>query len=160
VLSPEEWQAVGPFADGHDLDAFKHPADDIVRQLSQAELREKVTLGRKEFAVRNLTSKYGWLRLDSAFQGPPPYPLRDHSVYVRAVLRSDTDRQATLRLCLDNWAIIYLNGRQVAMLDHAEEFESAKIPIVLRRGDNQLLIKTNHRLNRNTHAWAINCVVE
>jgi len=161
VLSPDAWQVVGPFADGNDLAAFKLPADDIVRQLSQTQLPEKVTLGTSEFVVCNLTSKYGWLRLDNTFQRRTPYPLTEHSVYVRAILHSDTERQAVLRLCLDDWAIIYLNGKQVTMLDHAKEFETAKIPIVLKQGDNPLLIKTNNRLSSgSTHAWAINCVVE
>ena len=46
------------------------------------------------------------------------------------------------------------------MLDHAEEFETAKIPVQLRHGDNQLLIKTNNQLNHDRLIWAINCVVE
>jgi len=145
----------------HQLDAFKQPAEDIVQQLSQATLPEKVRIGSTDYAVRNLTSKYGWLRLDNAFhQQRPAYPLTDHSVYVRTTLRSDAHRQATMRLGLDNWAVVYLNGRQVAMLDHAEAFETARIPISLRKGDNQLLIKTNNRVNRDVLAWALNCVLE
>jgi len=61
---------------------------------------------------------------------------------------------------LDNWAIVYLDGKQVAMLNHAEEFETAKISITLKKGDNQLLIKTNNRRNRNMLVWAIHCAVE
>ena len=69
-------------------------------------------------------------------------------------------RPATLRLGLDNWAIVYLNGKQVALLNHAEEFETTTIPIQLRKGDNPLLIKTNNRMNRNMLVWAIHCAVE
>ena len=160
IVSPEKWQAVGPFADGNILDAFKKPADEIVRQLSQADLPGKVTLGGKEYAVHNLTSKFGWLRLEGLFQQRPPYPRTDQSIYVRASLPSDADRPATLRLGVDNWAIVYLNGSQVAMLDHSEEFETAKIPISLKKGDNQLLIKTNNRQNRDRLIWAVNCVID
>jgi hypothetical protein len=46
-----------------------------------------------------------------------------------------------LSLGLDNWAIVYLNGRQVAALDPADEFKSVKIPITINKGDNQRLIK-------------------
>ena len=160
IVSPEKWQAIGPFGDGSNLDDFKKPADETVRQLSQADWPDTVTLGGKEYSVHNLTGKYGWLRLEGLFQQRPPYPLTDHSIYVRASLPSASDRQATLRLGLDNWAIVYLNGQQVAMLDHAEEFETAKIPVQLRQGDNQLLIKTNNQLNHDRLIWAINCVVE
>jgi hypothetical protein len=46
------------------------------------------------------------------------------------------------------------------MLDHAEEFETARIPVQLRKGDNRLLIKTNNRQNRDRLIWMINCAVE
>ena len=65
-----------------------------------------------------------------------------------------------MSLGLDNWAIVYLNGRQVAALDHADEFKSVKIPITINKGDNQLLIKTNNRQNRDRLLWAIQCALE
>lgn len=160
IVSPEKWQTVGPFADGTDLDAFKKPADEIVRQLAQADWPGKMTLGAKEYTVHTLASKYGWLRLEGVYQARYPYPRMDHSVYVRATLTSLSQRRAKLRLGLDNWAIVYLNGQQVAILDHAEEFDKARIPITLRKGENQLLIKTNNRMNRDRHLWAIHCAVE
>ena len=70
------------------------------------------------------------------------------------------NRRAKLRLGLDNWAIVYLNGKQVAVLDHDEEFSTARIPVSLKKGDNQLLIKTNNRMNRDRHLWAIHCAEE
>ena len=71
--------------------------------------------------MHQLNSKYGWLRLEHITQQRPPYPLTHHSFYVRTTLHSDTDRQATLRLGLDNWAIVYLNGTQITMLDHTDK---------------------------------------
>jgi len=160
VVTPEKWQAVGAFPDGHDLGVFQRPAEAMIEQLSRAEWPERLTFGTTEYFVRNLTSKYGWLRLGNAYQLRSAYPMTDHSVYVRTTLKSDADRQTTLRLGFDNWAIVYLNGKQVVMLDHAAEFETARIPITLKRGDNQLLIKTNNRVNRDALVWAINCVIE
>ena len=46
------------------------------------------------------------------------------------------------------------------MLDHAEEMEMARVPISLKKGDNQLLIKTNNRMNRDRLLWAIHSAVE
>lgn len=161
VVSPEKWQAVGPFRDGHQLDAFKQSSDEVVQKLSTSTLPEKIIIGTAEYTVRNLGSRYGWLRLGNVFhESRPAYPLTNHSVYVGTTLETETRRQATLRLCLDNWAIVYLNGRQVAMLDHSDEFETARIPIVLKKGDNRLVIKTNNQTNHDVLAWAINCVVE
>ena len=55
---------------------------------------------------------------------------------------------------------MYLNGQQVALLDHSEEFQTAEIPVTLKEGDNQLLIKTNNQQNRDRLLWAIHCAVE
>ena len=159
-VAPQGWQVVGPFPDGNKLEAFQKPADDLVRQLSQGDWPGKVTLGGKEFAIHNLTAKFGWVGLEGVYQTRYPYPRTDQSFYVRATVTSGSKRRAKLRLGLDNWAIVYLNGQQVAMLDHAEEFKTVKIPVTLNKGDNQLLIKTNNRQNRERHLWAIHCAVE
>ncbi len=152
--------AVGPFPDGNDLVAFRRPPYEIVRQLSQPKLPEKVTVDGADYAVHQLDSRYGWLRLEHIVQHRPPYPLTEHSYFVRTTLYSDTDREVTLRLGLDNWAIAWLNGTQIVMLDHAEAFETARIPISLRKGDNCLVVKSNNRQNGERLLWAINCVVE
>jgi hypothetical protein len=94
------------------------------------------------------------------YQTRYPYPRTDQSVYVRGTLTSASKRRVTLRLGLDDWAIVYLNGRQVAVLDHADEFNTVRIPVTLNKGPNQLLIKTNNRQNRERHLWAIHCAVE
>ena len=160
IVTPQQWQAVGPFPDGHDLEAFRKPADDLVRQLSQGDWPDKVTLGGEELATHDLKTTFGWLRLEGLYQTRTAYPRLDASVYVRGTVSSTTSRSATLRLGLDNWAIVYLNAQQVAMVDHAEEFQSVKIPVTLNEGDNQILIKTNNRMNRDRHLWAIHCAVE
>ena len=159
-VAPQGWQVVGPFPDGNDLEAFKKPSDDLVRELSQGNWPGKVVLGGKEFTSHNLTAKFGWVRLEGVYQTRYPYPRTDQSVYIRATVTSSSKRRARLRLGLDNWAIIYLNGQQVATLDHAEEFDTVKIPITLHKGDNQLLIKTNNRQNRERLLWAIHCAVD
>ena len=160
IVTPQSWQVVGPFGDGKDLEAFKKPADDLVRQLSQGDWPGKVTLAGQELTTHNLPAKFGWLRLEGVYQTRTAYPRLEASVYVRGIVSSATKRPATLRLGLDNWAVVYLNGQQVAMVDHADEFQTVKIPITLNEGDNQILIKTNNRMNRDRHLWAIHCAVE
>lgn len=157
---PKKWNVIGPFADGSSFDVFKQPADDLVRQLSQPDLPAKISVGVKDYAVSEMDSTFGWLRLEHIVQHRPAYPLTDHSFYARTTLISDTERKATLRLGFDNWAIVYLNGKKVATVDHTEEFETAKIAISLQKGNNELLIKTNNRMNRDRHIWVLNCAVE
>jgi hypothetical protein len=84
----------------------------------------------------------------------------DQSVYMRGTLTSVSKRRAKPRLGLDNWAIVYLHGQRVTVLDHAEEFDVASIAITLNKRTNQLPIKTNNRPNRDRHLWAIHCAVE
>lgn len=158
--SQTKWKVIGPFADGSNLEGFNKPADEILRQVSQPELSARVRIGEMDVSVHDLDSQYGWLRLEHIVQHRSAYPLTNHSYYARTTVSSDTDRQAILRLGLDNWAIIYLNEKQITLLDHSEEFETAKIPILLRKGDNELLIKTNNRLNRDRLIWVLNCSVE
>ncbi len=160
IVAPQNWQVVGPFPDGNNLEAFKKPSDDLVRQLSKGNWAEKLTLAGKEFTSHDLAARYGWVRLEGVYQTRYPYPRSDQSLYVRGTLTSRSKRRAKLRLGLDNWAIVYLNGQQVAMVDHAEEFDTVKIPVTLNKGDNQILIKTNNRQNRERLLWAIHCAVE
>ena len=75
-------------------------------------------------------------------------------------MSSASKRSAVLRLGLDNWGIVYLNGQQVSMVDHADEFQTVMIPVTLNEGENQILIKTNNRMNRDRHLWAIHCAVQ
>lgn len=160
ITAPQSWQVVGPFPDGKDLDAFKKPADDLVKQLSQGDWPEKVTLADKEFTSHKLTAKYGWVRLEGVYPTGPPYPRMDASAYIQGTVKAPAKRTATLRVGLDNWAIVYLNGQQVAMLDHPEELQTVKIPVTLNEGDNRILIKTNNRQNHERQLWAIHCTVE
>lgn len=160
IVTPPSWQVVGPFPDSKDMEAFKKPADDLVRQLSQGNWPGKIIMGEKELTTHNLTTKFGWVRLEGVYQTRTAYPRLDAAVYVRGILSSASKRAATLRLGLDNWAIVYLNGQQVAMLDHGDEFQTVEIPVRLNEGDNQILIKTNNRRNAINHQWAIHCAVE
>lgn len=158
--SPKKWQVIGPFADGGSLASFKAPAEDLVNQLSRTGLGTKVKFDGKDHSVHDLESQFGWLRLEHIAQRRPAYPLTDQSFYTRTTLNSESERKATLLLGFDNWAIVYLNGKQIAFLDHSEEFDNAKIPLLLRKGNNELLIKTNNRLNKDRHIWVLNCAVD
>ncbi len=160
ILTPQSWQVIGPFPDGNDLEAFKKPADDLVRQLSLGDWPGKVAWGEKEYTTHQLAAKFGWVRLEGVYQTRTAYPRLDASLYIRGIVNSPSQRPATLHLGLDNWGTVYLNGQHLAMLDHAEEFQTVILPITLNQGDNQILIKTNNRMNRDRHLWAIHCAVD
>ena len=160
VNSPTEWVAVGLFADGADFNAFQQPAAEVIRQLSQPTLPATIKVGSTDHPLHKLKSEHGWLRLEHTVHHRPPYPPADHSYYVRTTLPSATNRKATLRLAFDDWAIVWLNGTKLATLDHAGGFDTARLPVSLDQGDNQLVIKTNNRQNTDRLIWVINCAIE
>lgn len=160
VETPAEWTVVGLFADGADLESFQRPADDVIRQLSRPELPEALRIGAADHPLRRLRSDHGWLRLEHLSQHRPAYPPTDHSFYARTTITSGEDREATLRLAFDDWAIVWLDGTKLATLDHSGGFETARLPVVLKQGDNQLVIKTNNRQNADRLIWAIHCAIE
>ncbi len=151
---PEKWQVVGPFPGGHDWNLFQQ--EEFVVQLPPGNWAETLKHGDATYSVHDLPSEHGWLRLENPFFNT----MVDHSVYARTTLTSDRQQQATLRLAFDNWAIVWLNGKKIATLNHERELETVKLPITLKAGENQLLIKNNNRPNQNRTLWVLNCAVE
>jgi hypothetical protein len=160
VDSPTDWVAVGLIPDGADFESFKQPADDVIRQLSQPTLPASIAISSADFPLHALKSEHGWLRLEHVSQHRPAYPPTDHSIYARTTLSSATDRRAMLRLAFDDWATVWLNGTKLANLDHSGGFETVRLPVQLRQGENQLVIKSNNRQNADRLIWVIHTAIE
>lgn len=160
VETPAEWQVAGLFADGADVESFQRPADDLIGQLSKPEPPATLRFGAADHPLRTLRSDHGWLRLEHIIQHRPAYPPTDHSFYARTTIMSAEERHVTLRLGFDDWAIVWLNGTKLATLDHSGGFATARLPVVLASGGNQLVIKTNNRQNTDRLLWAIHCAIE
>ncbi|MEZ6121289.1 MAG: DUF2961 domain-containing protein [Pirellulaceae bacterium] len=156
---PRNWVAVGLFNDGGDFDKFHKPAIEIVQTMSQSQLPETITHQSANYSPRQLVAERGWLRLEHTLQHRPAYPPTDHSYFVRTTLHSDGDRDVTLRLAADDWLIVWLNGSEIGRFDHSNGFETVNIAAQLKAGENQLVIKTNNRMNRDRHIWVLNCAV-
>ncbi len=138
--TPSEWQVMGPFTPETDWDAF---------QKSQYIPAEKV--------AATLKSDHGWIDLRT----PDPYYGPARCAYARTSIESDADKQATLRLAVDDWTVAWLNGKKIAALRHDDGLKVARIPIKLKKGSNGLLVKTtNTDTPPNKRLWVINCVVE
>jgi hypothetical protein len=63
-------------------------------------------------------------------------------------------------LALDDWAVVWLNGTKVTTINHADGFDTKRVQLVLRKGANQLVIKTNNRQNSDRTIWVVNCAIE
>ena len=101
--------------------------------------------------------------LDFRFSGIDPKLGWDHfvntSMYAGSYLHSDNDRKAILRLTFDDWLILWVNGRKITAVRHDNGFETARIPIELKKGRNDLIVKTNN-LGHCFNPWVANLVVE
>jgi hypothetical protein len=84
----------------------------------------------------------------------------DHSYYIKTTIQSDANKTVTLRLALDDWAVVWLNGKKVTTVNHADGFDTKRVQLVLHKGDNQLVIKTNNRQNSDRMIWVVNCAIE
>ena len=163
VATPSEWQVTGLFPGASDWETFKKP--EFVEQLPPGPWAEEVCHGDGSLPVSTLRSDHAWIDLQNLFfareHTATPVTVTDHSAYARASIESASDRKATLRLAVDDWCRVWLNGRHVADLRHESGLEAADIPVALRQGTNELLLKTNNTtMPPNNRLWVLSCVVE
>ncbi len=108
-----------------------------------------------------LKTDHGWIDLHT----PGFYPdksLKKNSTYIRGAIASPRDQSATLRLAIPGWANVWVNGDRVKTLKHGYSLGPiSRIPIKLRKGDNEVIILT---ANPNHIAfmrhWMVNVAVE
>ena len=102
-----------------------------------------------------IKTDYGWVDLHT-----PEFHTTENSTYIRTNLKSTTDKSATLRLAIPGWANVWVNGKKVKTLQFGYSLDIARIPVKLRKGNNDLLILT---ANPNHIAfmrhWMVNAAV-
>ena len=55
----------------------------------------------------------------------------------------------------DDWLKLWVNGEQVASLQHDSGFGVAAIPVTLRAGENDVLLKLSNFDNEEWRLWAV-----
>lgn len=163
IVSPRTWQVVGLFSGADTWDGFQR--QEFVEEVPPGEWPQRLTSGELTLPVTTLKSVRGWIDLQHVFferhHTATPLTILNHAAYLRTTLVSDRDRQAQLRLAIDDWATLWLNGSRLADLKHTEGLQVASLPIQLERGNNELRIKTsNSDTPRNKRLWAVHCVVD
>jgi hypothetical protein len=68
-------------------------------------------------------------------------------------------KTVTLQFGFDNWMKIWLNGKPVTTLKHDNGFTVAEVPVTLKKGENQLVIRLSNSNNVEWRCWAFNCVI-
>ncbi len=153
VATPARWQVTDPFPGSDSWVGFSQA--EFVEVVPAGDWGEVVALGGKSVKTHTLESQYTWLSLNRQFQ-----QLINQAVYARTTIESQDGGNAVLRLTLDDWAMVWLNGEKTATLLHETGLDTARIPIQLKRGKNELRIKTANTFGNNRAIWAISCVVE
>ena len=137
---PAEWQVSGFFDTKLDWNAFK--AAPYPKQIPKQ--------------ATTIKTDHGWIDLHT-----PGFYTKKNSTYIRTNLQSTKDKSATLRLAIPGWANVWVNGEKVTTLKFGYSLDTARIPVKLRKGDNDLLILTanpNH-IPFMRH-WMVNAAVE
>jgi hypothetical protein len=151
VATPPRWQFTDPFSGSNTWEGFNR--QEFVENTPAGDWPDVVKLGEQSVRVHSVDSKYTWLSLNRYFR-----ELKNHAVYARTTIESEVEGEAVLRIALDDWAIVWLNGEKVATLRHENGLESVRIPVQLKRGKNELRIKTTNTNSNNRGLWAISCV--
>lgn len=154
MITPKQWQIAGYFRGGNNRDTFQR--SEFVENAPPGNWPEVLKDGDRSVRVRTLESRHTWVPLCHVSAR-----RLNHSVYARTSIDSDRDKAAVLRIAIDDWAIVWLNGDKIATLRHekGQGLKRARIPIRLKQGHNELRIKsTNSMINREL--GALSCVVE
>ena len=158
VNTPKQWQITDPFPGSDSWDGFNQ--SEFVENTPSGSWPEVLKNGDQSVRVHSFESKYTWADLNRYYYQFGGGFLADHSVYARTTIDSDHNRAAVLRLALDDWAFVWLNGEKIATLRHEKGLKTVRIPIELKQGKNELRIKNTQTWNINRGLWAISCVVE
>lgn len=153
VNTPLAWQITGPFRGSDNWDGFNR--SEFVENTPPGSWPEVLKSGGRSVRVHSFESKYTWASLNRYY-----HQLADHSVYARTAIDSGRNKAAVLRLALDDWAFVWLNGEKIATLRHERGLKTVRIPIQLKQGKNELRIKNTNTRSINRGLWAISCVVE
>jgi hypothetical protein len=163
IQTPAKWQVAGLLPATNGWEDFQQT--EFVESLPAGEWPDKLTDGKRSLTVYNLESKRGWIDLQNIFferhHTATPLTILNQAAYARTTLPSEKNRRAVLRLAVDDWAIVWLNGKQVAALRHEDGLRTAEINVQLQKGDNELLIKINNTdTPLNKRLWVIHTVLE
>lgn len=158
VTTPKEWQVVGTFECKNEDDFNKQEITEFTGDVWADEL----SVDGEKFTVRKLKPERTWINLNRKYITPKwtPYALTDVSIYARAFIDSDKDKNATIILSFDDWMTVWLNGNKIGTYKHEKGFATASIPIRLKKGKNDIVLKyANFNKLPNNRQWVFNLLV-
>ncbi len=163
IRTPQEWQVVGLFPGADDFATFEKA--EFPEKLAPGQWPQELKHGDTTLSVATLKSDRGWIDLQNLFfareHTATPITVVDHSAYARTTIETDKVEEVGLRIAVDDWCRVWLNGEHVATLRHEHGLETARLPLRLQKGANELMLKTNNSsATPNNRLWVIHCVIE
>jgi len=163
LLVPIKWQVTGLFPQANNWEIFQQ--QEFVEQLPAGSWPDQLVFENQTLPVTALTSDHAWIDLQNVFfernHTATPRAMINHSAYARTTVNSDSKKEASLRLAVDGWCLVWLNSEKVATLRHENGLETVRIPIQLEKGKNELLVKTNNsEISPNKRLWVVNTAIE
>ncbi|MCX6555297.1 MAG: DUF2961 domain-containing protein [Candidatus Aminicenantes bacterium] len=137
VRSPAQWQVTGP---------FRCPNYETFQRSEFPENHPGPWQGPLQgMAVHAAQAEHTWINFWPYYRGgESPEALGGHSAYARTTIDSDQDRPVQFRFGFDDWLSVWLNGEKLTSIRHDEDFNVVAIPAKLRKGPNELLIKSSN----------------
>lgn len=169
VESPGEWQILGPFecnsADDFDRAEFPEQAPSEWPEQWEASFGQYAPpAGPLTFGPIAATSERSWLDFTRYLRPPARTNVGTQpanvSAYARTTIEAPKRRRVHFVAGFDDWLKLWLNGELVASLQHDSGFEVASIPVKLRAGENELLVKLSNFDNEEWRLWALSFRIE
>ena len=159
VDSPKKWTLFGPF----DCKSFADFERSEFPEKPVEEWPGTWEWGGRTFAPVVAASEHSWIDFARHFRrdrgGNTGTQPESAAAYARTTVTSQSERRVSLRLGFDDWLKVWLNGEAVAALRHDKGFETADVPVTLRKGENELLVKLSNFDNIEWRCWALSCVI-
>ena len=159
VVTPKEWKLVGPF-ECKSKDEFN--VAEFPESLSN-DWTDTLLYEGKQYEVFKQKSERTWINFNKSFitSAWTPFALTDVSVYANSSIESKTDKKAIMKLSFDDWISVWINGIKIGIYENERGFETELIPISLRKGKNDILLKyANLNVLPNNRQWVFSLVVQ
>lgn len=127
-----------------------------------AEWPDSVQIETKKYRVHELPSDHTWINFHPYYFTTmwTPFALTEQAVFAKGSVNSKKGGKGILRLAFDDWMGVWINGIKIGCFYHDEEFKSVEIPVNLKKGENEIILKSvNFDKIPNMRLWAFSLVM-
>lgn len=119
---------------------------------------DSLKIDNKKLKVHEIITDHTWINFHPLFftSAWTPFALTEQAIFAKGILNSVKGGRQKLVLAFDDWIGIWINGELLGYYYHEEDFKSIEIPVDLKKGDNDILLKSvNLDKIPNNRLWAI-----